>query len=462
MTANSQDNRQKQTNLAARKHQRTGFLAGQIKVPNDFDTMGREEIEQMFYSDQTPEIGSSMTILLHFSGPDHPGLTSELTRILADANACVLDIGQAVVHQTLALGLLIELPAGSDFEPLQSALIAKAQSLGLHARFTPISQEELDRWLALQGKDRFLITVLGRSISADVLSRVSGIITAHELNIDRIQRLSGRLSLALHTARANACVEIRASGAVHNEDAMRADFVALAQQLPIDIAFQRENLFRRNRRLFAFDMDSTLIDGEVIDELARLAGVGDQVVKITESAMRGEIDFQQSFRRRVGLLKGLPEARVQELIGKIPLAEGAERLIGTLKTLGYKTAILSGGFTFFARHLQQRFGIDYVHANELEFANGAVTGQVTGLIVDGARKAALLREIAQQERISLEQVVAVGDGANDLPMLNLAGMGIAFRAKPLVRQSAEHSLSQLGLDALLYLIGVRDRDLARA
>lgn len=401
----------------------------------------------------------SQTILLHFSGPDHPGLTSELTRILADARACVLDIGQAVVHETLALGLLIELPPNSDFAPLKAALLEKSQSLGLHVRFMPIDKEALEHWLAAQGKDRFLITMLGRAISADALSRVSAIIAAHSLNIDRIQRLSGRLSLAVHTAATNACVEMRASGAVRDEDAMRAEFVALAQQLPIDIAFQRESLFRRNRRLFAFDMDSTLIQGEVIDELARLAGVADQVVKITESAMRGEIEFQQSFRRRVSLLKGLPESRVHELIEKIPLAEGAERLIATLKTLGYKTAILSGGFTFFAHHLQRRFNIDYVHANELEFANGKVTGEVTGPIVDGPRKAALLKEIAEREKISLEQVIAVGDGANDLPMLNLAGMGIAFRAKPLVRQSAGHSLTQLGLDGLLYLIGVRDRDL---
>lgn len=407
----------------------------------------------------------SQTILLHFSGPDHPGLTSELTRILADANACILDIGQAVVHETLALGLLIELPANSDFAPLKSALVKKAQTLGLHVRFTPITAEALNHWLSLQGKDRLIITILGHSISADALSRVGSVIADHGLNIDRIQRLSRRLSLTIHapcanTPASNACVEMRASGSIQNEDMMRAAFVALAQQLPIDIAFQHENIFRRNRRLFAFDMDSTLIQGEVIDELAKLAGVADQVVRITESAMRGEIDFRQSFRRRVALLKGLPESRVHELIGRIPLAEGAERLISTLKTLGYKTAILSGGFTFFARHLQQRFAIDYVHANELEFANGAVTGQVTGPVVDGARKAALLKEIAEQEKISLEQVVAVGDGANDLPMLNLAGMGIAFRAKPLVRQSAEHSLTQLGLDALLYLIGVRDRDLA--
>ena len=402
----------------------------------------------------------SETILLHFSGADHAGLTTELTGILADFRACVLDIGQAVVHETLALGLLIEIPSGSDFGPLKNALIAKAQALGLHVRFTPVSKEALDHWLAAQGKDRFLVTILGRAISAGALSRVSAIIAAHGLNIDRIQRLSGRLSLAVHTANANACVEMRASGAVRDEDAMRGEFVALAQEMPIDIAFQCESLFRRNRRLFAFDMDSTLIQGEVIDELAKLAGVADQVVKITESAMRGEIEFQESFRLRVALLKGLPESRVCELTGGIPLAEGAERLIGTLKTLGYKTAILSGGFTFFARHLQERFGIDYVHANELEFANGVVTGEVSGPIVDGARKAALLKEIAEQEKISLEQVIAVGDGANDLPMLNLAGMGIAFRAKPLVRQSAEHSISQLGLDGLLYLIGVRDRDLA--
>jgi phosphoserine phosphatase len=323
-----------------------------------------------------------------------------------------------------------------------------------------ISKEALDHWLAAQGRDRFLITVLGRAISADALSKVSAIVASHGLNVDRIQRLSGRLSLAVHGPKANACVEMRASGAVRNEDAMRAEFVALAQQMPIDIAFQRESLFRRNRRLFAFDMDSTLIEGEVIDELAKMAGVADQVVKITESAMRGEIEFQESFRRRVALLNGLPEARVYDVIGRIPLAEGAERLIRTLRTLGYKTAILSGGFTFFARHLQERFGIDYVHANELEIRDGVVTGEVNGRIIDGPRKAALLGEIARQERISLEQVVAVSDRANDLPMLNLAGMGIAFRAKPLVRQSAGHSLTQLGLDGLLYLIGVRDRDLA--
>jgi phosphoserine phosphatase len=402
----------------------------------------------------------SETILIHCSGPDHPGQTTLLTGILAEYDACVLDIGQAVVHETLALGLLIEAPEGRDFAPLKTALIEKAQGLGLHLRFTPVSAEALHHWLTSEGKDRFIITVLGRAISAGDLSRVSAIIADHALNIDRIERLSGRLSLAVHTGDSNACVELEVSGQVASEDGMRADFLEAAHELVIDIAFQRESIFRRNRRLFAFDMDSTLIQGEVIDELAKMAGVADRVVGITESAMRGEIEFNESFRRRVALLKGLPEERVHELIHRIPLAEGAEQLIRTLKVLGYKTAILSGGFTFFARHLQERFGIDYVHANELEMAGGVVTGRVSGSILDGVGKAERLRQITAQESISLEQVIAVGDGANDLPMLNLAGMGIAFRAKPLVRQSADHSLTHLGLDSLLYLIGVRDRDLA--
>ena len=399
------------------------------------------------------------TVLVHFSGHDHLGQTTLLTGILAEYDACVLDIGQAVVHETLALGLLIEVPEGRDFAPLKTALIERSEGVGLHVRFTPVSEQALDHWISTQGKDRFIITVLGRTISARQLSRVTAIIAGHRLNIDRIERLSGRLSLAIHAGSSNACVELEVSGQVASEDGMRADFLAAAQELGIDIAFQRESIFRRNRRLFAFDMDSTLIQGEVIDELAKMAGVGDRVAGITESAMRGEIEFQESFRRRVALLKGLPEERVLELIGRIPLAEGAEQLIRTLKVLGYKTAILSGGFTFFARHLEERFGVDYVHANTLEITDRLVTGEVSGAIVDGAAKADLLRQIAARERISLEQVVAVGDGANDLPMLNLAGMGIAFRAKPLVRKSADHSLTHLGLDGLLYLIGVRDRDL---
>jgi phosphoserine phosphatase len=399
------------------------------------------------------------TILIHFSGRDRPGLTAELTAILASFDTCVLDVGQAVVHETLSLGLLIEIPRGESFRVVQDALVAKSKELQLQVEFTSIARHDLDDWISSQGKDQFIVTILGRAISANHLAQVSAIVAQHGLNVDRIERLSGRLSLAVHSPDANACVELTVSGDSSSEQSMRAAFLATAHDLKIDIAFQRESIFRRNRRLFAFDMDSTLIEGEVIDELAKLAGVADEVTKVTESAMRGEIEFQQSFRRRVALLRGLPEARVQALLDTIPLVQGAEQLIGTLKTLGYKTAILSGGFNFFAQHLQKRLGIDYVFANDLDIADGVVTGEVRTPIVDGARKAQLLRQIADQESISLDQVVAVGDGANDLPMLGIAGMGIAFRAKPLVRQTASHAVSFLGLDSLLYLIGVRDRDL---
>jgi phosphoserine phosphatase len=398
------------------------------------------------------------TILIHFSGRDRPGLIAELTAVLASYDTCVLDIGQAVVHETLSLGLLVEIPRGESFRGLQDALIAKSRELRLQAAFTPIAKADLDDWISSQGKDQFIVTILGRAITADHLARVSAIIAEHGLNVDRIERLSGRLSLAVHTPDANACVELTVNGNSSSEASMRAAFLATAHDLKIDIAFQRESVFRRNRRLFAFDMDSTLIEGEVIDELAKLAGVADEVVKVTESAMRGEIEFQESFRRRVALLRGLKETRVRELLHTIPLVEGAEQLIGTLKMLGYKTAILSGGFNFFAKHLQKRLGIDYVFANDLDIVDGVVSGEVRTPIVDGARKAELLRQIAGQENISLDQVVAVGDGANDLPMLGIAGMGIAFRAKPLVRQTASHAVSFLGLNSLLYLIGVRDRD----
>jgi phosphoserine phosphatase len=399
------------------------------------------------------------TILIHFSGRDRPGLTTELTSILASYDTCVLDIGQAVVHETLSLGLLVEIPRGESFRGVQDALVARSRELGLQVNFTPVAKADLEEWISSQGKDQFIVTVLGRAISANHLARVSAIVAQHGLNVDRIERLSGRLSLAVHSADANACVELTVSGDSSSEQSMRAAFLATAHDLKIDIAFQRESIFRRNRRLFAFDMDSTLIEGEVIDELAKLAGVAGEVVKVTEAAMRGEIEFQESFRRRVALLRGLKETRVRELLETIPLVEGAEQLIGTLKMLGYKTAILSGGFNFFAKHLQARLGIDYIFANDLDIVDGIVSGEVRTPIVDGARKAELLREIARLENISLDQVVAVGDGANDLPMLGIAGMGIAFRAKPLVRQTASHAVSFLGLDSLLYLVGVRDRDL---
>jgi phosphoserine phosphatase len=401
-----------------------------------------------------PASSEPQTALLHFTGRDHPGITASLTALLAESNAEVLDIGQAVVHENLTLGILIQV---SDFPAFETTLLRRVEQLGLHPTITLVASGQPPTLRP----DHFVITVLGRAISAGHIAQVSTIIAKYGMNVDRIDRLSSSLTGASDAAQTpiNACIEFAISGDLTQEAPMRADLLAAAQTFSVDIAFQRESIFRRNRRLFAFDMDSTIIQAEVIDELAKMAGVGEQVSRITESAMRGEIQFDESFSRRVALLKGLPAERVYTLLDTIPMAEGAERLIRTLRLLGYKTAILSGGFTFFANHLQQRLGIDHVRANQLEIADGQVTGRVLPPIVNGAGKAEFLREIAAAEGISLEQVVAVGDGANDIPMLSIAGMGIAYRAKPLVRQKASHSISTLGLDGLLYLIGVRDRDL---
>jgi phosphoserine phosphatase len=404
----------------------------------------------------------SKITLINFSGGDRPGLTSSLTDILASYHLRILDIGQAVVHETLALAILIEVPAGQEFTPLKRDLIVRAHELDLKIKFTPVSEAGFEHWVRSQGKFRFIISVLGRLITAEQLARVSAAISRHGLNIDRIERLSGRLSLSGRSEDANACIELEISGESDSSTALRAELMQLTHQFDVDIAFQRESIYRRNRRLVAFDMDSTLIQAEIVDELAKLHGVADKVSAITAAAMRGELDFKESFTRRVSLLRGLPAQRLPELLHSVQLADGAERLVSTLKMLGYKTAILSGGFTFFGKHLQARLGIDYVFANDLETEDGVLTGIVGSEIVDGKKKAELLETIARKENISLDQVVAVGDGANDLPMLNIAGMGIAFHAKPLVRQSANHAVSHLGLDSILYLIGVRDRDLDRA
>lgn len=395
-------------------------------------------------------------ILINVAGHDRPGVTSKLTAILAQFDVNVLDIGQAVIHDTLSLGMLVEVPAAAEASPLLKDILFLCHELGLQVRFTPISGDSYEHWVAGQGKARHIITVLARKITAEHIARVSAIISEFHLNIDNIDRLSGRVPLNGAGAQSKACVEISARGPL-NDDEFRRRCMALASELDIDVAYQEDTMFRRNRRLVAFDMDSTLIDAEVIDELAKAAGVGDQVAAITERAMRGELDFTASFRARVALLKGLDESVLQGIAAGLRLNEGAERLVSTLKKMGYKTAILSGGFNYFGHHLQQRLGIDYVFANELEIRDGKVTGDVAGQVVDGQRKAALLREIAARENISMEQVIAVGDGANDLPMLSIAGLGIAFRAKPIVKQSAKQSISTLGLDGILYLLGISDR-----
>ena len=399
----------------------------------------------------------SQILLITISGEDHPGVTAEISRILAGHGVNILDIGQAVIHATLSMGVLAELPEKGDQGRVIDDLQACAAGQGMRVRIAEVSADSYGDWVEAQGRARYIITLLARKITADQLARVSEVVSRHGLNIDSINRLSGRIPLGELPAFSKACVEFSVRGPLSDSSTFRRDLMEVAGALEVDLAFQQDNVFRRNRRLVAFDMDSTLIEAEVIDELAARAGVGEQVSAITERAMRGEIDFSESFRERVALLAGLEESVLADIAGELKITEGAEHLIATLRTLGYKTAILSGGFTYFAHFLQQRLGMDYVHANELNIRDGKVTGEVTGTIVDGERKAQLLRQLADAEGIDLQQVIAVGDGANDLPMLSAAGLGIAFRAKPLVKQSAEQSISTLGLDAILYLLGFSDR-----
>ena len=398
-------------------------------------------------------------LLLHVTGEDRPGITASLTSILGGRDVEVLDVNQTVIHRTLLLGMLVRIPPAVESTAVLKDLLFTAHHAGLQLRITPVDDDQYDAWVRRQGKPRYILTLLARRPTAAHLAAVSSVIAGQGLNIDVITRLSGRPPREDDGRPRRACVEFSVRGQPRDEDALRADLMRVTREHPVDIAWQRDNVYRRIRRLVAFDMDSTLIRHEVIDELAREAGAYEPVSAVTEAAMRGEMDFDESLRRRVALLKGLPESVLGHVATRLQLTEGAERLVAVLQSFGYKTAIISGGFGYFGRHLQQRLGIDHVRTNDLEIENGVLTGRVRGEIINARRKAQLLEEIAAQENIALQQTIAVGDGANDLPMLAAAGLGIAFHAKPVVAETARHQISTLGLDSILYLIGVRDRDL---
>ena len=404
-------------------------------------------------------------VLIQITGRGGEGLTETVLGVLAEFNTSILDIGQSVIHETLNLGLLVELRDSSHFAIMKATLEEISKKKGGDISFSDVTTQNYQHWVSAHSRERYIVTLLSRRITAEQLVKVVSLINEEGLEIFNINRLSGRIDLSQDNDEGNgdqkskASVELLVRGAANNIGRLRARFLEAANELAIDIGFQKDNAYRRNRRLVVFDMDSTLIESEVIDELAKRAGAGKEVAKITESAMAGEIDFKQSFTKRVAYLKGLEESVLAEIAETLPLTEGAEQLIIALKALGYKTAIISGGFSYFGRYLQNKLGIDYIYANELEIINGKVSGEVAGTIVDGQRKAELLKEIAKKENISLEQVIAVGDGANDLDMLALSGLGIAFRAKPLVKENAKQAISTLGLDGILYLLGVTDWDL---
>ena len=394
-------------------------------------------------------------ILININGADRPGVTAALTEILAKNNAVILDIGQADIHNHLSLGILFQSTEGNSGDILKE-LLFKSYELDVNIRFNPITEQEYSKWVGMQGKNRYIITILSRKLTAKQIAGVSRIVAEQDMNIDDIKRLTGRIPLDENARTPKASVEFSVRGTPKNKECMKAEFMKLSTELEMDISFQEDSMYRRMRRLICFDMDSTLIETEVIDELAIRAGVGDQVKAITEAAMRGEIDFCESFRQRCALLKGLDVSVMQEIAENLPITEGVDRLMRILKKVGFKIAILSGGFTYFGNFLKQKYNIDYVYANELEIENGKLTGNHVGDIVDGKRKAELLRLIAQVENVDIRQTVAVGDGANDLPMISIAGPGIAFHAKPKVKATAKQSISTIGLDGILYFLGYKD------
>ncbi len=401
-------------------------------------------------------------ILINVSGRDKPGLMSVLTGIWSRYDAEILDIGQAVIHEDLALGVLVSVAENRAGDLIKETMFS-ANEAGSSVRISNVSPGEHEAWLNASGQTRYIVTLLCLANVTDPLRAVSTLTHRFGLNIDTARRLTDRgAAQGGDDEPGKMCVEMRVRGRLADINALQTELLADAEALGFDFSMPEDTVFRRNRRLVAFDMDSTLITAEVMDELAKRHGVGDEVVAITAEAMAGGIDFQESFRRRAALLRGMPESMLADVARSVTLNAGAHRLLRALQHFGYKTAVISGGFQYVGEYLQRDLDIDYVFANALEIRDGVMTGEVDGEIIDANRKAVILKELAEREGVALQQTIAIGDGANDLPMLTTAGLGVAFHAKPVVREKAEHAISNFGLDAILYLIGFSDRDVSEA
>ncbi|HVU03236.1 MAG TPA: phosphoserine phosphatase SerB [Polyangiaceae bacterium] len=383
-------------------------------------------------------------VIVTVSGPDRPGITSRLTGILKDAGGQLLDIEQVVVQGHLSLGMLIGL---RDDRGVLKEMLFAAKELGVSLDFKPVETVPKRSDVG----HRYVVTAIGPSLGASELHSLSTTLAEHNGNIAKISRLS-------HGDMRSVEIQVDLPRGMSSKPLKEA-LLRLGMQSSFDVALQREGLFRRSKRLVVMDMDSTLIPIEVIDELAKAHGVAEQVSAVTERAMHGEMDYDESLRKRLGLLEGLEVSVLERLAAELPLTEGAEKLITVLRRLGYRTAVISGGFSIAADALKARLGIDYAYSNTLEIKDGRLTGRVVGPIVNGKRKAELLETIAQAEGVRLDQTIAVGDGANDLPMLEKAGLGIAFHAKPKLREAADTSISTGGLDSILYLLGISAREL---
>ena len=387
-------------------------------------------------------------IVITVNGPDAPGIVSSITSILSENAVKIIDIEQIVIRKLILLSMMLDLRESKGGQiSLLKDLLLEAKRLNVELDFKIASYDE-----HLQHDENFMyaVTCLGEKITAQVVAQISNAIYSENVNIERITQLSqGELS----------CIEmiVKTDKTINVQD-MTGKLLSISSDFGVDIAVQKENIFRRSKRLVVMDMDSTLIQVEVIDELAKSAGHGEEVSGITSKAMNGELSFNESLNKRVELLRGLDENVLDEIYHNIPFTPGAKKLVKILKKLGYKTAVISGGFTFFTDRLKNELGLDYAFANKLEIKDGKLTGKVLGEIINGESKAEILEDIANKENISLDQVVAIGDGANDLLMLDKAGLGIAFNAHKTVREKADYNISQENLDSIIYLLGISEKE----